>query len=164
MLKKGWMSEEEYRFVTSKTPIPTVDLVVLREGQKGWEVLLLVRKTGYGKGMWCIISGRILKNEAISDAMKRQADDLGVKVKIIPPFDYNFPALLNDHLKQDKTKHSICSVYPVKIAEGNLKEEGEEYKGFKWFPVNELPNLAFDHEFEIVKIVKRLEKYAKQKI
>ena len=163
MLKKGWLNEQDYALVTSKIPIITVDLVILRNGKNGWEVLLLIRKTGYAKGEWCIIGGRVWKDEPLKDTIKRQAKDLGVKVKIIPPFDYNFPILLNDHLKQDQTKHSICSVYPIKIVGGKARKEGEEYKGFRWFPVNKLPNLAYDHEFEILETVGRLEKYGKQK-
>lgn len=157
--KSTWMSEEEYQFVTSKTPIPTVDLVILRKGKAGWKVLLLIRKIGYAKGSWCIIGGRILKGEMIKDAIKRQTYDLGITVKIIPPFDYNFPALVNDHLNQDKTKQSLCNVYPVKIISGDIREEGEEYKGFRWFPVSNLPRMAFDHKFEVEETFKRLQKF-----
>lgn len=163
MKKSAWMSEKEYRLVTSKTPIPTVDLVVLRKDKDGYEVLSLIRKTGYAKGKWCIIGGRIWKDEAIEDTIKRQAKDLKLEVKVIPPFDYNFPALVNDHLNQDETKHSICNVYPVMIIGGEIRQEGEEYKGFKWFPVDKLPKLAYDHKFEILEIVKRLNKFYGQK-
>lgn len=157
--KNTWLSEEEYKLVTDKTPIPTVDLVILRNSKKGWEVLLLVRKTGYAKGKWCIIGGRIWKNEKIRDAIKRQADDLGVQVKIIPPFNENFPVMVNDDSKLDLTKHPISSVYPVKIVGGMIREEGEEYKGFRWFPVNKLPPLAYDHKNEIVSAIKRLKDF-----
>lgn len=157
-MKKGssWLSEKEYQLVTSKTPIPTVDLVILRQNKKRLEVLLLVRKTGYAKGQWCIIGGRIWRGESIKDIVQRQAGGLGVKVKILSPFDYNFPALVNDRPKQDLTKHSICNVYPVEIIKGKIKEEGEEHKGFKWFPVNKLPILAYDHKNEIITTIKRM--------
>mgnify|MGYP001572089896 CR=1 FL=1 len=151
-----WMSDDEYRLVTSKTPIPTVDLVVLKKGSLGWETLLLIRKTGYAKGEWCIIGGRIHKGERIRDTIKRQAKDLGVRAKIIHPFDERFPAMVNDQPKQDLTKQSICSVYPVKIIGGKMRKEGEEYKGFRWFPVNKLPALAYDHKNEILKVIGRL--------
>ncbi|MBI2085924.1 DUF4916 domain-containing protein [Candidatus Daviesbacteria bacterium] len=150
----AWLGEKDYLFITSKTPIPTVDLVVLRQKMK-LEVLLVARKTGYAKGLWCIIGGRIWKGETVKDCLERQAKDLGVKVAIYPPFDFNFPALVNDHLNQDKTKQSICNVYPVKISKGEVRYEGEEYKRFGWFPVDQLPKLAFDHEFEVKETVKR---------
>lgn len=139
--------------------MPTVDLVVLRKSRTGWEVLLIMRKTGYAKGEWCIIGGRIRKGEVIKDTFKRQMDDLGVKLQIIPPFNYNFPAVVNDHLNQDKTKQSICNVYPTKIISGKLRDEGEEYKGFKWFRKDELPQLAYDHKFEVLEAIKVLDKF-----
>lgn len=155
----SWMREKEYRFVASKTPIPTADLVVLKKEGTTWKVLLLVRKTGYAKGEWCIIGGRVWIGENFEDTIKRQEKDLGVKVEIYPPFDINFPALVNDHLNQDKTKQCICSVFPVKIIEGELRSEGEEFEAYKWFDVDNLPELAYDHEFEIKEITKRLNKF-----
>lgn len=157
--KNTWLSEEEYKLVISKTPIPTVDLVILRQSSVGWEILLLVRKTGYAKGEWCLIGGRVRKNELLEDTIRRQTKDLGIEVKIYKPFAFNFPALVNDHLNQDKTKQPLCCVYPVKITKGIIKDEGEEYKGFGWFPVDNLPKLAFDHQFEIEETLKRLQKY-----
>lgn len=153
----AWLSEKDYRFIISKTPISTVDLVVLRKKRK-LEVLLIIRKTGYAKGQWCIIGGRIWKGETIKNCLKRQAKDLGVEVTIYPPFDYNFPVLVNDHLNQDQTKQSICNVYPVEIIRGQLKQEGEEFVGISWFPINKLPKLAYDHRFEIREVVRRLNK------
>ena len=58
MDKNYWMNEGEYNLVTKKTPIPTIDLVVLRNGYNTLETLLLIRKTGYEAGKWCIIGGR----------------------------------------------------------------------------------------------------------
>ncbi len=156
---KGWLTKTEYKSIVKKVPIPTVDLVILRHLTNSWEVLLLIRKTGYARGQWCIIGGRIHKEESIKEAVKRQAKDLGVKIKIIPPFSYNYPAVLNDHLNQDKTKQPICAVYPVRIIKGQVKDEGEEYKGYKWFSLDKLPNLAYDHEFEIKETFKRLKKF-----
>lgn len=42
----SWMTEEEYKLVTEKTPIPTVDMVILRSNQGVLETLLLKRKIG----------------------------------------------------------------------------------------------------------------------
>ncbi len=155
-----WMTEEEYKLVTEKTPIPTVDLVILRQSQnKNLETLLIRRKTGYEKGKWCIIGGRQWKNETLMETIERQAADLEIKVEIMKPFDPNFPALVNDHPNQDETKQPTCIVYPVIITEGSVRDEGEEYKGYQWFPVNELPEeIAYDHRFEITQTLERVEK------
>lgn len=162
MSNSYWMTDKEYESVTSKTPIPCVDLVILRKSEgKIIEVLLLVRKTGYAKGKWCIIGGRQWKEEIVEETIHRQADDLGIKVKIIPPFESNFPAWVNDNPLQDKTKHPCTSTYPVKIISGNMREEGEEYKGYKWFPVDRLPDeMAYSgHRFQILRTLEQLKKF-----
>lgn len=155
-----WMSDEEYRLVTSKTPIPTVNLVILRK-KKIWEVLLLIRKTGYAKGSWCFIGGRVWIGETLKDAIQRQTKDLGVKVKIFPPFNPNFPVFIDDKLGQDQTKQSVSIIYPAKIISGKLGDEGEEYQGYQWFPVNRLPKIAFDQNFEIQKTIEQLKNFNK---
>lgn len=150
------MTDKEYLLVTSKTPIPTVNLVILRENEKKWEILLLKRKTGYAKGRWCIIGGRVRIKESLKEAVNRHAWDLTIKVKMIPPFDYNFPSFIDDRSNQDKTKHPISIIYPAEITSGKVREEGEEYKGYKWFEVNILPNIAYGQKLQIQKTIERL--------
>jgi ADP-ribose pyrophosphatase YjhB (NUDIX family) len=156
-----WMSEEEYKLVTGKSVIPCIDLVILRKNSSAeLEVLLLVRKTGYGKGKWCIIGGRQWKREMARESIDRQAKDLDIKVKVISPFEPGFPASIHDDPNQDITKHPCSMVYPVKIISGKVREEGEEYKGYKWFPINKLPSgIAYHHEHEILKAIEQLKKF-----
>ena len=176
MAEKYWMSNTEYLLVTSKVPIVCSDLVILRYMELGenpihgkpapsgrnyqdLETLLLRRKTGYESGKWCIIGGRQWKGERAAEAIKRHAADVGVKVEVIAPFSIDFPAWINDNPEQDRTKHSISRVYPVKIISGEPREEGEEFKGIKWFSVTELPEMAYDHRAEILKAVEQLKKF-----
>lgn len=153
----NWMNDEDYTLVTGLTPIPTVNLVILRRNSNVPEVLLIIRKTGYAKGQWCIIGGRVRIRETLAQAIKRHAKDLAVKVKIIPPFNPNFPSFIDDRRNQDKTKQPISLVYPAKIILGNIREEGEEYRGYKWFPVNRLPEIAYGQSLQIKKTLKHLQ-------
>ncbi len=150
------MSNKEYVLVTEKTPIPTVNLVFLRRKQQRWETLLLIRKTGYAKGSWCIIGGRVMMRETLKKAIDRHAKDLAVKVKILAPFNSNFPSFIDDRNNQDKTKHPISLIYPVKIISGVVRDEGDEYKGFKWFPINQLPKIAYGQKKQIQKTIERM--------
>tara|TARA_Y100000310_G_scaffold344151_2_gene455403 strand:+ start:1442 stop:1918 length:477 start_codon:yes stop_codon:yes gene_type:complete len=157
MNKKYWMSQKEYEFVISKTPIPCVDIIPLR-GEKGIrEFLLVKRKTGYSKGNWCFIGGRQWIGETLKDTLDRQAKELGVKVEVMPPFNSNFPAFIDDGPKQDKTKQACTHMYPVKIISGKLKKEGEEFEEVKWFSVNGLPkNMGYNRKELISKMYKIL--------
>lgn len=151
------MTDDEYKFVTGITPVPCVDLVILRGDKTHREVLLLVRRTGYEKGKWCIIGGRVWIGETIDKAIDRQAGYLGIQVAILSPYAPGFPVWINGNPAQDKTKHSMTSVYPVTIVGGTLREKGEEFSGIRWFPVNALPeNIAFDHRQEITETLNRL--------
>ena len=153
-----WMSDEEYLFVTKKTPIPTVNLVILRKVGNNWKILLLIRKTGYAKGQWCIIGGRVYVGESIKEAIDRQASDLEVKVKIIPPFNSNFPSFIDDQENQDKTKSPLSFVYPAEIVSGEVREEGEEYKGYKWLSIDKLPEIGYGQKLQIEKTIEQLKK------
>lgn len=154
-----WMSDEEYLLITQKTPIPTVNLVILDRSRNPWQILLLVRKTGYAKGSWCIIGGRIRIGESLAKALKRQADDLKVKVRIIPPFGPNFPSFIDDRKKQDETKSPLSFVYPVEITSGIVRNEGEEYKGYKWFPISKLPKIAYKQKLQVQMSLKQINKF-----
>lgn len=154
--KDFYMSNEEYELVTRKTPIPTVNLVILRKINNDWEILLLKRKTGYARGRWCIIGGRIRIKESLKTAIARHASDMAVEVEIILPFEPTFPAFIDDRNNQDKTKHPLSLIFPVKIISGAVREEGEEYKGFRWFPINKLPTIAYGQKLQIQKTIERL--------
>lgn len=154
--KSTWLDEQEYQLITKKTPIPTVNLVIIRQNAGCWEILLLVRKTGYAKGSWCMIGGRVWIKETLKQAIQRHVSDLGVKVKVMPPFNPNFPSLIDDRNNQDKTKHPISLIYPAQIISGNVRNEGEEYKGFKWFPIDKLPRIAYGQKLQIKKTIEKL--------
>lgn len=156
-----WMSNEEYKLVTKLTPIPTVNLVILRGQKKEREVILIVRKTGYAKGRWCMIGGRVWKKETLEHTIERHVKDLGVKIRILPPFNSNFPSFIDDRKTQDETKHPISIIYPAEITSGRVREEGEEYQGFKWFPVNKLPKIAYGQKLQIQKTIEQLKKFDK---
>lgn len=156
--KSHWMTDKEYKLVTSITPIPTVNLVILRKDNKKWQILLLIRKTGYAKGRWCIIGGRVRLGETLKRAIDREADDLNIKIKIISPFNPNLPCFIDDRKNQDRTKSPLSFVYPVIITRGKIREEGEEYKGFKWFYIDKLPLIAYKQKLQIKQAIKQLER------
>lgn len=161
--RSTWMNDEEYKLVTEKSPIPCVDLVVLKGGGR-WETLLLVRSTGYERGKECIIGGRKWKGEIAAETIKRQASDLTVDVEVILPFEPGFPAWVDDNPMQDGTKHPSVEIYPVRIVSGSIRESGDEYSSFKWVPVNQLPEMAYDHKYKIEIAVSQLKRFGVKSI
>jgi len=161
-----WIPDELYKRITAFTPIPCVDLVILRKTLKGLEVLLIKRKISPEKNKWCLVGGRIIggrevKPEGLSGAIKRQAQiELGVEVRIIPPWDEHHPAVLFDKAEADPAKYPIIAVYPVQLADDTVKLSlGPEAKEVKWFRYNQLPRqIGFTHKEEIEEVVSLLKK------
>jgi ADP-ribose pyrophosphatase YjhB (NUDIX family) len=156
---KFWLSQKKYDEMKKSTPLPYVDLVILR-GKKGKrEVLIFTRNIPPGKGRLCLIGGRQRKGGSLKDAVDRQAREVGLRVRVIRPFGYNFPAWVEDSEKQDTTKQATTCLYPVEILSGKPKR-GREAKNPTWVSANDLPNgFLFDQREKIVKVLKQLEKY-----
>ncbi len=146
--RSRWIPDELFQQIQKNTPIACVDLLVLRKQKGGgFETLLIKRKIFPEEGVWCLIGGRILKGEYTKDAIKRQAKkELGVSVKILPPWSETMPlAVFNDPIS-DKQKHFVGLVYPVIITRGTLNTSGPEFSEAKWFPLNKIPpKIGFYH-------------------
>lgn len=142
-----WIPETLFQVIQKLIPIACVDLILLRKNRNITETLLVKRKIYPEKNKWCLIGGRILKNEKTKTAVNRQAkNELGVSVKIIPPWSTNFPfATYNDPLS-DKQKHFVVLTFPVVVIKGNIKPSGPEFSEARWFPLHKIPaNLGFHH-------------------
>ena len=160
--KMVWMTDVEYKLVTSRIPIPGVDLVILRKTGKGLETLLIKNKINRAaNGMWGLIGGRQYLGETLDVTIQRQAKELGLKVKVIPPFSFEFPAMVNSSTKQDTHKHPTCNVYPVIVISGKLKKTGNEHEDLKWFDVADLPNICLDQGRQIKITLNKLKQYSK---
>ncbi len=157
---KSWMSEEEFKLVKEKTPIPHVDLVFLRKAEGKWETLIFDRKTGPWSGHTCLIGGRQRKGERILKAIARQAAEVGFRVRILKPFKSDFPSYVDANLDQDTQKQATTLVYPVVIAgRGPKGLESNEVLNARWLPVDQLPtNMIPHHTRKILETVGRLEK------
>ena len=137
-----WIPDELFQAIQKNMPVACVDLLVLRKTKTGaLETLLIKRKIYPEQGKWCLIGGRILKDEYTKDTIKRQAKiELGVSVKILPPWNETMPfAVFNDPIS-DKQKHFVVLAYPVAITKGKVKSSGPEFSEARWFPLNKLPS------------------------
>lgn len=73
-----------YALIERSMPIACVDFLLVREGQSGREIGLILRESPHGQ-VWCHLGGRILRGETIRDALLRHADDtLGVGLALGP--------------------------------------------------------------------------------
>lgn len=129
----------------------TVDVVLIRKKQDVIETLLIQRLNEPFKDFWALPGGFVDENEELETAAKRELfeeTDLQIyQVKQIKT--YGNP-------NRDPRSHTITVAFFGEIdslAEAKAKDDA---KNVKWFNLNELPVLAFDHA-EIIRDA--IEKY-----
>ncbi len=154
--------EPLYQQIAGLVPIPCVDLVIVRRGERETEVLLIKRAIPPDKDKWCIIGGRVIggrevQPERLSGAIQRQAErELGIEIKVLPPWDPNHPLVVFDDPDCDPAKYPIVMVYPVEVVRGDVRT-GPESSEVRWFPYSRLPDvMGFTHRREVEAVMSEL--------
>ena len=126
-------------------PAVTVDAIVFRTDQRETEVLLIRRAKEPFKDRWAAPGGFIDMDETPEDAALRELnEETGISGLELYQF-HTYGAVNRD------PRHRTISI----AFTGILKNHGQQAIGgddaaeADWFPINELPPLAFDHD-EIV--------------
>ncbi len=116
-------------------PSIAVDGVLIKNGK----ILLIKRKNEPFKGKWALPGGFVEYGERVEDAVLREfQEEVGIKAKIKKLLGvYSDP-------KRDPRGHVISVVFLLE-AEGEPKA-GDDAADAKFFSLDELPPLAFDHE------------------
>lgn len=118
-------------------PALTVDGVLL----KGREVLLVRRGREPFKGVWALPGGFVEVGERVDDACRREVvEETGLRGDIVDLLGvYSDP-------KRDPRGHTVSVVYVMRVGGiVNLGEAGDDAEEARWFPLDALPELAFDH-------------------
>lgn len=121
----------------------TVDAVVFGyDSNDGLSVILIKRKIAPFKGAWAIPGGFVLKGESLEQAVERELEEeAGVKVNYLEQL-YTFGDPNRDPRKQIVT---VAYYGLVRRAKFKLFADTDAEEA-QWFNVNELPDLAFDHQ------------------
>lgn len=123
-------------------PAVTVDVIVfsLREGRL--EVLLVQRAHPPCKGKWAIPGGFIQMDETLDEAALRELEEeTGVRdVYLEQLYTFGDP-------KRDPRGRTVTVAYFALIPPGAAREPkgGDDASEARWWPVDRLPDLAFDH-------------------
>lgn len=137
---------------TCKHPHPavTVDGVVFGFDDADLKLLLIQRELEPFKGRWALPGGFVRPTEDLEEAARRElADETGItRLYLEQLFSFGDP-------KRDPRARVISVAYYalVKLADHKLRAASDAVD-VAWFPVAELPKLAFDHE-KIVEIALR---------
>ncbi len=120
-------------------PMLTVDVVVLTGGSAA-EVLLVQRGGPPFAGRWALPGGFIEEGEQVVEAAARElAEETGLKVAKMRLLGvYDTPG-------RDPRGWTVSVVYLVQTARPEAVAGGDDASDARWFALDALPELAFDH-------------------
>lgn len=128
-------------------PAVTVDCVVFGFDEADLKLLLIRRSLEPHLGAWALPGGFVGIDESLDDAARRElGDETGVSQLYLEQL-YTFGDPRRDARER---VISVAHYALVKLSQYSVRA-GTDAKEVAWFPVAELPRLAFDHE-QIVEV------------
>src|SRR3989344_8695716 len=111
----------------------TTDAIIL----KGNKILLIKRRNNPSKGMWALPGGYVDFNESVENACKREVkEETGLNVKKL--------RLLGVYSDPKRDQRRTVTIAFIASSTGHAKA-GDDAADARWFHLNKLPKLAFDH-------------------
>ena len=131
-------------------PAVTVDGVVFGYDEADLKVLLIQRDLAPYRGKWALPGGFVGINESLEAAVRRELEEETGIAELYVEQLYTF-----GESKRDPRERVISVAYYalVKLADHAVRAASDA-RNVAWFPVADLPALAFDHE-EILEVALR---------
>ncbi len=133
-------------------PAVTVDVVVFGYNSKKLEILLIQRNQAPFINEWALPGGFVLENESLENAVARELKE-----------ETNLSCMYLEQLytfgepNRDPRERVISVAYfGIITAERYIIEANTDARNATWFPFEELPKLAFDHQLIVNKAIVRL--------
>ncbi len=126
----------------------TVDAVIIKKTVVN-QLLLIKRKSEPFQNCWALPGGFVDENEDLEVAAKRELEEeTQIKIDSLQQFGaFGKPF-------RDPRGHMISVAYFGEVPEKTVAIASDDAKEVAWFAINELPNLAFDHQEIIEKAFK----------
>ena len=122
-------------------PALTVDAVVFQKSARKTEVLLIQRKNPPFRGGWALPGGFVDLDETLEKAVVRELfEETGLKnIQLKQMHAFSTPG-------RDPRGHTISVVFWGILENDQKPKAGDDAQNAKWFDLNKLPKLAFDHD------------------
>lgn len=128
---------------TYEYPRPSITADIIITDTLNNNILLIQRKNPPFQDMWALPGGFADEHETLENTASRELqEETGVNISRLKQFKtYSTPG-------RDPRGWTISTVFFGEANIKNMKEAaaGDDAKAIKWFPINELPKLAFDHQ------------------
>jgi 8-oxo-dGTP diphosphatase len=131
-----------------------VDAIVFGYTDNQLNVLLIKQKFGVLKNQWALVGGFVKDKETLSEAVNRELqEEAGIKVNYLEQL-YTF----GDDINRDPRFQVVSVAYFALVNSTKLVLKADtDAEDAKWFSINELPKLAFDHSSILQIAQKRLQ-------
>ncbi len=119
----------------------TVDAIVIAEQEKQKYILLIERGHEPFKNKWALPGGFIEMDETLEESCKRELyEETGLQVQKMTQFK------TCDAINRDPRHRTISVVYYTILQQKQTVTGSDDASQAGWFPVYNLPDLAFDHK------------------
>lgn len=133
---------EGYEPAKYERPSVTVDVVIFSLVEEDLKVLLVKRKLPPFPDIWAIPGAFVGIDESLEAAATRALDEEAGVQDVYTEQLYTF-----GHPKRDPRMRVITVAYFALVPFDAIRHApGRDTSATRWFPINDLPELAFDHE------------------
>lgn len=133
-------------------PAVTTDCVVFGFDGKRLNILLIERGGEPFKGCWAFPGGFMNIDEtAEQGAMRELCEETGLKLEYLKQFG-TFTAVNRD------PRERVITIAFYALARKSDVQGGDDAAKAQWFPIEEVPPLAFDHDYILRKATEQLKK------
>jgi ADP-ribose pyrophosphatase YjhB (NUDIX family) len=137
-----------------KYAVIAVDVIIFTINKGKLQVLLIEMKKKPYASSWAAPGGLIKISESLEDAAKRVLREKAGMRNVYLEQLYAF-----GNPKRDPFGRVVSVAYYALIpGDGIVLKTTKEYAGVKWFPVDDIPRLAYDHKDILKKAVRRLQR------
>ena len=147
------MTQQKKKSFTYPYPRPslTVDVAIVTI-EDNPHVLLIQRRADPFAGTWALPGGFVDENERLIDAARRElVEETGVDQLVLEQLHtFADPG-------RDPRGWTVSVAYLARVRPNELKPKaGDDAAAVKWFPLSNLPVLAFDHDKILERVRARL--------
>ena len=132
-------------------PMTTVDVVLWAMPGDDLEVLLIERKYEPFQGSWALPGGFLNLDEELEIAARRELrEETGIEIAELEEVG------TFGKIGRDPRGRTISVVYMAACSSSLPAVAGDDAASARWFPLHDLPSLAFDHDEIVAQAHRRL--------
>ena len=143
-------------YLYGKKHLIAVDCIIFGFDDQGLKLLLFKRKVDPEKGKWSLLGGFINENESVDQAALRVLSEITGLSNIYLEQLYTY-----GEVERDTGSRVISIAYYALIKSDEYNDKLNMHHDAKWFSIDNIPDLIFDHNIMVEKALSRLQRRSK---